>query len=215
MKKNIILILTALLAISIFAEEMSFIDIQTCYYKSYKYETAEKYGKAIEAMKDVFTNYPNTYTVNFRLGWLYYLDGKYANALDHLETALLIYPSSLEVLNTINLIYTAREDWTKVEKQSAQILQIDYYNEYANYWYSYSLKLQQKYDLAIKIDRKMLTIFPTSVTYLQELAENLFLNDEKDESKQIFETIVILDPTNTVATSYLEKFQDYWIPCEM
>lgn len=206
MIKKIILILTALLAISIFAGEMSFVDIQTCYYKSYKYETAEKYGKAVDAMKDVFTNYPNTYTVNFRLGWLYYLDGKYANALDHLETALLIYPSSLEVLNTINLLYVAREDWTKVEEQSAQVLQIDYYNEYANYWYSYGLKMLKKYDLAIKIDRKMLIVFPTSVTFLQELAENLFLSDKKEESRQIFETIIILDPSNAVAVTYLEKF---------
>ncbi|HHE37992.1 MAG TPA: tetratricopeptide repeat protein [Candidatus Cloacimonetes bacterium] len=206
MIKKIVLILTVILIISLFAEEMSFTDIQTCYYKSYKYETSEKYSKAIDALKDVFTNFPNTYTVNYRLGWLYYLDGKYANALEHLESALLIYPSSLEVLNTINLLYVAREDWEEVEEQSAQILQIDYYNEYANYWYSYSLKMQQKYDLAIKVNRKMLTIFPTSVTYLQELAENLFLNDEKDESKQIFETIIILDPTNTTATTYLEKF---------
>ena len=206
MFKKIIIVVTFLLSLKIVAEDMLFTDIQTCYYKSYKYESSEKYSKAIEALADVFANFPNTYTENYRLGWLYYLDGKFANAVEHLKSALLIYPSSLEVLNTINLIYAAREDWEKVEEQSAQILQIDYYNEYANYWYSYSLKMLEKYELAIKINRKMLTVFPTSVTFLQELAVNLFLNDEKEESKQIFETLIILDPTNTTATSYLENF---------
>jgi len=206
MLRNIIIVIAVMLVMNIAAEEMSFTAIQTCYYKSYKYENSEKYSKSIDALKEVFANYPNTYTVNYRLGWLYYMDGKFANASEHLESALLIYPYSIEVLNTINLLYAAREEWEKVEEHSAQILQIDYYNDYANYWYSYSLKMQQKYNLAIKVDRKMLSIYPTSVTHLQELAENLFLNGEKEESMQIFETLIILDPTNTTATTYLEKF---------
>ena len=200
---------TLLLCISfVFAEELAFDDIKESYEKSFNYEAKEKYEKAIKALQDVYNSYPQTYTVNYRLGWLYYLNGKYANSLEHLETALTANTYSVEVMNTINLVYVAQEDWVKSEEQSVKILKIDYYNFYANYYYSMALKMQGKYGLAVKVNRKMLEIFPSSVTFLQELAENLFLNNETAESKTVFESILILDPDNTVAPYYLGKFKE-------
>ena len=73
--------------------------------------TMEKYEEAINSLNPVYEEFPETYTVNFRLGWLYYLDKKYANAMEHLQKALKIYPSSVEAMNTMDLIFAAKEEW--------------------------------------------------------------------------------------------------------
>jgi len=205
MLKKICLIFTVLFVLTISASELSFDEIKSAYYKSYDYESMEKYEEAINSLNPVYEDFPETYTVNFRLGWLYYLDKKYANAMEHLQKALKISPSSVEAMNTMDLIFAAKEEWKKLEEQAAKIINIDYYNNYANYWYSVALKQQKKYDLAVKVDRKMLVVFPTSVTFLQELGENLFLGGDNEESKSVFYSLIILDPTNVTANAYLKK----------
>lgn len=189
---------------SLFAE-LSFKEIQSAYNSSYTYETATKYKIAISSLNKVIKEYPNGYTVNYRLGWLYYLSGNYANSLKHLNTALLTYPYSVEVLNTLNLVNVARLDWEKVEAQSANIFKIDYYNYYANYWYTIALMRQKKYDQAIKISNKMLSVFPSNVTFLVTLAESTYLNGSIQEALLIFQSAIILDKDNETAKYYLGK----------
>jgi hypothetical protein len=51
----------------------------------------------------------------------------------------------------------------------------------------------------------MLAVYPTSVTFLQELGENLFLNNQKEESAADFNNLKILSPSNATADEYLKK----------
>lgn len=180
-------------------------EIASGYYKSYDHEQQKQYEEAVKDLSAVYKTYPNTYTVNYRMGWLFYLNRNYSNALEHLKKALAISPGAIEVMNTITLVHAAKEDWAKVEEESLAVLKIDYYNPDANYWYSRSLRMQKKYELAIKVDRKMLSVYPTSVTFLQELGESLFLDNKKEESASVFNSIKILNPKNTVADEYLKK----------
>jgi tetratricopeptide (TPR) repeat protein len=180
-------------------------EIENAYWSSYQYETDQKYDKAISALSRVYKEYPAAYTVNYRLGWLYYLSANYANAMQNLTTALQVYPYSVEVLNTINLINVARSEWEKVEVQSNSVFKIDYYNYYANYWYSVALIRQQKYDQAAKAADKMLAVFPTNVVFLNILAESKFLKGEKEEAVKIFESVIVLDKDNETAKYYLGR----------
>jgi len=190
-----------------FPKEMSYDEITTCYNKSYEYEQQQLYTNAIKALKPVYVNYPNTYTVNYRLGWLYYLNRNYANALEHLNKASVIIPQSIETLQIQIYVYQAKADWETVEMLSAQWLKKDYYNISGNYWYSVSLKMQGKYSLAIKISNKMLSLQPTSSVFLQELGENLYLSDHIEESKTVFNNLLIIYPGNSTAIYYLNKIQ--------
>ncbi|MDA3838320.1 MAG: tetratricopeptide repeat protein [Candidatus Delongbacteria bacterium] len=198
------LVTLLILTVSLFAE-LSFNEIKSAYNSSYTYETATKYKIAISSLKKVIEAYPKGYTVNYRLGWLYYLAGNYANSVNHLNTALLTYPYSVEVLNTLNLVNVARLDWDKVESQSINIFKIDYYNYYANYWYSVALMRQKKYDQAIKVTDKMLAVFPTNVVFLNILAESNYLNGNTADALNVFESVVILDKDNETAKYYLGK----------
>lgn len=202
------LFLTTLLFCSFLlsAKELKLAEIQKCYSESYKYESVGKYTEAIRSLKDVYDTYPKTYTVNFRLGWLYYQNKSYANALENLEKALLVYSSSIEVLNIMNLIYAARSEWANVEQQSLKIIKLDYYNTYANYWFSVSLRMQGKLSESTQVSRKMLSVFPTSISFLQELGIALISMGITGESKSIFESLTILDPNNEIAKSYLKTY---------
>lgn len=185
--------------------EMSYEEINAAYYKSYEYETKKNYRKAVKALSEVYKNYAHTYTVNYRLGWLYYLNGNFKNAISHLDNSLISIPSSVEVQNVKTLVFVAQGDWGNVEENSLKTIKIDHYNVTANYWYSFSLRQLDKAALAEKVDRKMLEILPTSVSFLAELSWNLYMQDELDEAKLTLSSVFTLDPDNESATILHEE----------
>jgi tetratricopeptide (TPR) repeat protein len=188
-----------------FADEMTTEAIRTCYYQSYGHEFKKLYVDAIADLKPVYLNYPYSYTVNYRLGWLYYLNNNYANAIVHLNKATAILPQSSETIIVLIYIYMAQENWDQVETFSVQLLKQDYYSIHGNYWYAVALKMQGKYALAMKIANKMLALQPTSKIFLQELGEVLFLSEYIDDSQSLFNNLLILDPQNRTAQHYLYK----------
>jgi len=203
MKKAVLVIIIGLI-FGLYAE-MTQKELEDAYDSSFKYEASQKYDKAISALSGVIKNYPSGYTVNYRLGWLYYLQGNFANGMKHLENALAQFPYSVEVMNTINLIYASQLEWEKVEVQSGRIMKIDYYNYYANYWYSVALFRQKKYDQAVKAAEKMLAVFPSNIEFLNILAESKFLKGDKEEALKIFAGVIILQKDNETAKYYLGR----------
>jgi tetratricopeptide (TPR) repeat protein len=195
----------ALLFISSYtlATEISTENIKQAYHNSYTLEKAQDYLGAINSLLPVLKAYPLGYTINYRLGWLTYLNGNFADALRYYKVALSIYPASIEIMSSISLVYKTRLEWSKVEAQNYSIIKIDYFNTTANFWYAYALKMQKKYDIAEKVCRKMLTVLPTSVTFLNELGEIRYYRKDKDEALSIFSSCVILDPYNENAKKFI------------
>jgi tetratricopeptide (TPR) repeat protein len=181
-------------------------DIAKAYAESYRQETVGKFDEAIRALSEVYKIYPKSYTVNYRMGWLFYCNRNYADAMIRLDCALVACPASVEALNVQNLVFVARSEWTAVESQSLKVIKIDYYNTYANRWYAVALRMQGKYNASILLCRKILEIFPSSALFLQELAVTLFHSGEKTESRSVFESVLILDPNNETAKAYLQKY---------
>jgi len=195
--KRMLFIIFVISSISLFSE-LNFKDIKNSYYESYEHETVGKYTKAIRDLEDIYNHYKETYTVNYRLGWLYYLEKNYANSLLHLEKALTIVPSSVEVLNTMMLVYSAQLDWGKVEEIGLTALKISSYDINANYWYSIALTNQKKYEDAVKINRKMLSIYPVSINFLRQLGINLFYLSKYKEALNNLEAVIILNPDEKI-----------------
>ena len=182
---------------------LSINEIKNAYYNSYKYEIAGDYKDAIRSLMVVYKSYPNGYTVNLRLGWLYYLDRKYSNSIYHYKKAVKVMPYSVEAKLGLTLPLLAQGKFNSVEKICYQILNQDFYNYYANLRLVYVLRMQKKYDLAEKIVNKMLYIYPTDTKFLLELG---ILNYEKknyNSAKKIFNDVLILDPENIKAKEYL------------
>ena len=197
-----------LLSINLCAKEIPSDEIQKAYYSSYSLEKNQDYTGAMKALYPVLSAYENGYTINFRMGWLSYLNNNYADALRYYKKALHIYPASVEVLNSISLVHKSRNDWANVEEQNFLILKIDYFNQTANYWYAVALRMQKKYDLAEKVCRKMLTLLPTSQWFLEELGQDLYYKKSMKDCSSVFSSLIILDPTNETAKKFLRLLKN-------
>jgi tetratricopeptide (TPR) repeat protein len=200
------LILTALL-ISVSSYGMSYSEIKKLYQKSYTYEKNGDYKDAVKALMPIYESYPNGYTVNLRLGWLYYLMKNYANSEYHYRKALKALPSSIEAMLGLSLPLMAQSRWSDLESLMYRVIKIDYYNYYGNLRLCKALTEEKKYSIAESISRKMLVIYPTDVNFLNQLAISLYNQDKVSYAKSIFENVLTLDPENTTAKKYLKLIE--------
>jgi len=198
MKKIIIF-----LAVFIFA--FSNKEIQNIYYKSYNYEKMGDYKDAIKVLIPLYNKYSNGYTLNLRLGWLFYMNKNYNNSIKHYRKASIVAPYSIETKLGLMRDYLAMQKYKQVLKIGNLVLREDYYNYYGNYYEILALKGIQNYKSALSIINKMTSLYPTSVEFLDELGEIYYLEGKKDLAKKIFNNILILAPNNIIAKSYLQK----------
>jgi len=201
--KSIYILIVFLFASNVYG--MTDKEIQEAYEKSYKYEKAENYNDAIKSIIPVFKEYPDTYTVNLRLGWLYYLNKKYANSLENYTSAIKVLPASLEAKLGYILPLLGQERYQKAEEEAFIIIKTDHYNYYGNLRFAYALRMQKKYDEAEKINLKMLAIYPVDVLYLTEYALTKHGQGDTKTAVSTFYNILILDPENVTAKGFLRK----------
>jgi tetratricopeptide (TPR) repeat protein len=181
------------------------LDIAGAYHASFEHERAEAYQDAIRALAPVYEAYPNGYTVNLRMGWLFYLNGNFNNAVAHYEVARSAAPFALEPKLGQLLPLLAQGRWPEAESVAYEIVSVDHYNYYGNMRLIVALRMQEKFEPAYQITLKMAGAYPTDLTFLAELA---LLNDargNKDEAVRLFTDLLILDPENETARNYLKK----------
>lgn len=202
MRRALIILCVILQAGNLYA--LSDQEVRDAYYKSYQYEQTENYNDAIKSILIVYQEYPNTYTVNLRLGWLYYLNSNYANSLKRYADAGRIAPASLEAKLGHLLPLLAQQRYRDVEKEAFQILNIDYYNYYGNLRLAYALRMLKKHDTAEKIALKMLEIYPLDVSFLIEYALAKHGMGDVATAVESFHSVLTLDPENITAKGYLQ-----------
>ncbi len=195
--KKLMLIIS--LAIALFA-----LDVKKSYLDSYNYEKIGDYKDAIRVLIPLYNKYPNGYTINLRLGWLFYLNKNYENSIKHYQKASLILPYSIEPKLGLMRVYLIIEKYNKILNIGDVILKVDYYNYYANYYIIEALIQKKEYKTALKITNKMLALYPTSVLFLVELGKIYNVLD-KIKANKIFNNVLILDPNNIIAKKYLNK----------
>ena len=178
-------------------------EIRGAYYKSYGYEKTQNYEEAIKAMAPVAGAYPQGYTVNLRLGWLYYLSGNHANAKLYYQNAMKTAPASIEAKLGYTLPLLAQERFTDAEAIANEIIRVDPSNYYANLRLAFALRLQKKFAAAEEVLNRMLPLYPTDVKFLTELGLVKVGQDQREAAQRIFADVVILDPENVVAKERL------------
>lgn len=181
------------------------LDITGSYHRSFDMERAERYQDAIRALAPVYEAYPNGYTVNLRMGWLFYLNGNYNNAVAHYEVAGTAMPFSLEPKLGRLLPLLAQGRWADAETLAYQIVSVDHFNYYGNLRLLIALREQKKLEPAYQIALKMVGVYPTDMYYLVELA---LVNDARGdtaEARRLFGEILILYPQNETALKYLGR----------
>ena len=181
------------------------LDIKGAYHSSFDYERAEDYQDAIRALAPVYETYPNGYTVNLRMGWLFYLNGNYNNAVSHYDVARSAAPAALEPKLGQLLPLLAQGRWSDAETVAYEVVSVDHYSYYGNMRLVYTLRMQEKFDPAYQIALKMATVYPTDVAFLTEMA---FLNQalgHEEEAVRLFTDVQVLDPENEAARNYFNR----------
>ena len=180
-------------------------EIMQAYYRSYNYEKLQDFRDAIDALAPVVREYPAGYTVNLRLGWLYYLKQNYADSLQHYVTAMKVAPQSIEAKLGYMLPLLVQRRYDLVEDMAYQILRTDRYNYYANLRLAVALRHEKKYDSAAKILQQMLTLYPIDVTFLTELGLVREAEGKVNAAAAIFTDVLTLDPENPAAKARIGR----------
>ena len=180
-------------------------EIRDAYHKSYRYEKAQNYADAIKALAPVATAYPQGYTVNLRLGWLYYLSGSYATSRTCYQAAIKTAPDSLEAKLGHLLPLLAQERYEDAEAAAKLVLRIDPVNYTANLRLAFALRMQKKNDAAEQVLNGMLVLYPTDLSLLTEFALIKLAEDQKADAKRVFNDVLTLDPENVIAKAQLSK----------
>jgi len=198
--RTLAILISALFTMSISAE-LSSATIRKAYYSSYELEKQQRYAESSKALDAVAQAYPQSYTVNYRRGWLAYLAGNYADSKKFYQIALTQYPASLEVRKGLTLVDVARKSWKEVEQQCRIGRKTDYYNLDFSYWQSVALRVQGQLDAASKVVEEITILYPTNTGFLAELARIRLAQGKKDQVNVLLESIFVLDPYNQEAVA--------------
>ena len=185
------------------AKALDYEALKRAYHLSYEFDRRGEDLKAREALFPVYEKFPRGYTVNLRLGWLFYLEGRYREARKYYERALEVAPRAVEPLLGLSLTYMVQKRWKEVEELMTRVLKIDFYNYYGNLRLTQALREQKKYLQAEAVCRKMLSLYPTDVAFLTELALTLYHSGQKKLALSIFRDVLILDPQNRIASRFV------------
>jgi len=170
-----------------------------CYYSSYSSEQTRDYATALTAI----ANLPKGYLVELRRGWLCYLKGDYVEAVAHYRTSIELSPDSLEAKNGCLLPMLAAQDYPAAVTLAESVLASDKYNYLANLRLAVALRLHKDTARASAIVNHMVQLYPTDVSLLTEQGQDAQLNGKHDTALQIFNQILLLDPTNATAKTQL------------
>ena len=201
MKFRSLAILIGVFTTITFAAEMSSATIRKAYYSSYELEKQQRYAESSKALDAVAQAYPQSYTVNYRRGWLAYLAGNFTDAKKFFQVALTQYPASLEVRKGLVLVDVARKSWKEVEQQCRIGRKTDYYNLDFSYWQAVALRVQGQLDAASKVVDEITILYPTNTSFLAELARIRLAQNKKDQVNILLEAIFVLDPYNQEAVA--------------
>lgn len=195
------LLLTAGLAISILASAQE--ETTTAFSLSYSYENAKQYSKAIAAINNVYTE--SSYTMNTRLGWLYYMNGDYVKSQSFYKKALALKPRSIE--GRLGLAYptAALNNWNDVIANYKAILKIDPNHSLSNYRLAYIYyTVKKENETAINYLNKVLEMYPFDYDSNYLMAKIHVRMGNIKEAKEAIIAALQYNPSSTAAWAIYE-----------
>ncbi len=184
---------------------ISYNDINLAYAKSFNAEKVANYTEAAKVLNGVLADYPATYTVNARLGYLSMMSKNYDKAIAHYTAAAKAVPSALDPKLGLMLVYLTQGQYAKVESVGAQVTKIDYYNYYANLRIAIAQRMQKNYAGAEKTCLKMLDLYPADVNFLLEDGMEQYAAGKIQNAGAVLSSVLTLDPQNATALALLKQ----------
>lgn len=171
--------------------------VPNAFAKSYVAEGKGNYSEAIKAIKDVYNE--SSYTMNLRLGWLYYLDLNYEVSISYYNKACKLMPVAVEPLWALLNPQIAKENWAEVDKIYLRILKIDPKNSTANYKLGLNYYYRKNYAKAKKYFDVALNLYPFDYNIVLMSAWNNYFLGKTNEAKVLFNKVLNIDANDASA----------------
>ena len=198
LKKSIITLIVILL-FTVLGSAQNYKAIQEAFSSSYKHEKAAEYSKAIDPLKQLYEDNKDSYEINLRLGWLYYMSGQFTTSCTYYQKAITLMPMSIEAkLGFVNPA-AALGNWDQVKTQYVEILKIDPNHYTANYRLGMILYGKQKYTEAFKYFENIANHYPFDYDAMLMYAWEHYRLQKMREAKVLFNKVLMNKPGDTSA----------------
>lgn len=170
--------------------------------KSYTFEYDTQYGKAISTLQDLNTD---SYQVNLRLGWLYYLSKDYLRSESYYKKAVAHEPLSLEARFGLVLPMSAMGNWNNVIAVYVEILKEDPNNSIANYRTASIYYNRKDYANASVYLTKVIRMYPFDYDGNLLNGKILMAQGKSADARKYFEKALQYNPQSEDAKAALKK----------
>ncbi len=175
---------------------------QATFVKSFEAEKSGNYIEAINTMKAVYK--ADSYIINIRLGWLYYLAKQNAESIKYYEKSIALKPYAIEARFGCVKPLSAIESWDKVKANYVEILKIDPQNTLANYWLGVIYYNRKDFVSATKLFEKVVNLYPLDYDSVIMLAWSKLNIGKSTDAKVLFNHALILRPNDSSALEGLK-----------
>lgn len=176
--------------------------IQNAFSRSYESEQAKKYSQAISDLKPIYKS--DSYFVNIRMGWLYYMSKQYTESIKYYNTAIALKPYAIEARFGCVKPLSAIESWNNVRAHYLQILKIDPQNTVANYWLGVIYYNRKDFGNALKNFEKVVNLYPLDYDSIVMLAWTKLNVGKTAEAKMLFNQALVIRPGDSSASEGLK-----------
>ncbi len=170
--------------------------------KSYSFEYETQYAKAITALTDLHTD---SYQVDLRLGWLYYLSKDYVKAELYYRKAVALEPSSIEARFGLVLPISAVGNWNNVLAVYLEIVKLDPNNAIANYRLASIYNTRKDYANATTYVSKVLKLYPFDYDSNLLYAKITLAQGKNADAKKHFTKALEYNPQSEEAKAAIKK----------
>ncbi len=193
--KSSILLLLSVLMLS--ASGQDFESLQNAFSQSYAFEADKEYSKAINELKQVYNE--DSYGINLRLGWLFYLSAEYTESLTFYEQAIQLKPYSVEAKFGYTYPLSVLGNWSQVKTQYLNILEIDPMNSVANYQLGLMYYNIEDYSNAFKHFEKVVNQYPIDYDGTHMFAWTHYRLGKLREAEVLFKKALLIRPGDVSA----------------
>jgi tetratricopeptide (TPR) repeat protein len=180
-------------------------DLSAVFSESYVLEKKGEYGEAIRQMKSVYDE--ASYEINIRLGWLHYMSGLFIEAIPYYEKCIVLKPFSIEArLGLVNPA-SAMGNWSDVEKNYVEILEIDPEHSLVNYRMGLINYNREDYQQAFWHFEKVVNHYPFDYDAVIMLAWTNFKMGKMREARVLFQKALLIRPNDDSALEGLSLLE--------
>lgn len=164
---------------------------------AYTFESKGEYTSAIRSLNDIYKS--DSYEINLRLGWLYYLAGRFSESVSYYQKSIDLMPLSVEArLGYVNPA-AALGNWARVEKQYLEILKIDPMHSTANFRMGLISYNREDYQTALRYFNKILNLYPFDYDIAVMTAWSQLKTGKLREARVMFQKALLIRPNDAAA----------------